>query len=231
MLSCVFVDTKAIVVAPFEWKTFDLDCLCLIASKVHLYRQRLYEHKPLSGDKRIVFQLRQTIFGSEITRISPFENKILVPNSYTARACQPLDTFLIINTYLPYPSLTNDPIHEQPQKMCQAQSITFSECGHIIEYKLDSRCPEWSWWAPCPAWNTDTLPQIRNTDRPYCRDCYLAKVASMKKKCTIHEAKVIKEGNDRGWSVEKTWQARMIVRGEMEGAVRELNEMCLGKGR
>ncbi len=53
----------------------------------------------------------------------------------------------------------------------------------------------------------------------------------MKKKCTIREAKVIKEGNDRGWSVEKTWRARMIVRGEMEGAVGELNEMCLGKGR
>ncbi len=112
LLPCVFVDTKAIVVASFEWKTSDLDSLCLFASKVHLCRQRLYEHKPLSRDKRIVFQLRRTIFSSDVTCISPFENRTLVPNAYTARPCQPLDTFLIINTYLPialtFPS-TNNP--------------------------------------------------------------------------------------------------------------------------
>ena len=115
--------------------------------------------------------------------------------------------------------------------MCQVQSTTFSQCGHIIEYKISSRCPEWSWWAPCPAWDDDTLPQIRDNDRPYCRECYLGKVDAIRKKYTIREAKVIKEGNSGGWSVEKTWQARVIVRGKMEGAVRELNGMCLGKGR
>lgn len=75
------------------------------------------------------------------------------------------------------------------------------------------------------------LPQIRDNDRPYCRDCYLAKVFAIKKKCTIREAKVIKEGVSRGWDVEKTWRGRMIVRGEMEGEIRDLGGVCLGRGR
>ena len=114
--------------------------------------------------------------------------------------------------------------------MCQAQCTTFSQCGHTIYYTLFSRCPDWSWWAPCPAWDRSTLPRIRDVDRPYCRDCYIAKVGTIKKKYTIHEAKVIEEGRKRGWDVEKTWQARIIVREEMEVKVGELSKLCLGKG-
>ena len=55
-------------------------------------------------------------------------------------------------------------------------------------------------------------------------------MGSLKKKYTIHEAKVIEEGEKRGWDLEKTWRARMIVREEMEGEVGELSRLCLGKG-
>ena len=55
-------------------------------------------------------------------------------------------------------------------------------------------------------------------------------MGAIKKKYTIHEAKVIEEGGKRGWDVEKTWQARMIVREEMEAKVGELSKLCLGKG-
>lgn len=55
-------------------------------------------------------------------------------------------------------------------------------------------------------------------------------MSAIKKKHTIHEAKVIEEGGKRGWDVGKTWHARMIVREEMEAKVVELSKSCLGKG-
>lgn len=55
-------------------------------------------------------------------------------------------------------------------------------------------------------------------------------MSTIKKKYTIHEARVIEEGEKRGWDVEKTWQTRMIVREEMEEKVGELSALCLGKG-
>lgn len=56
-------------------------------------------------------------------------------------------------------------------------------------------------------------------------------MAAIKKRYTIHEAKVIEEGEKRGWDVEKTWRARMMVREEMEEKVGELSGLCAGRGR
>lgn len=53
-------------------------------------------------------------------------------------------------------------------------------------------------------------------------------MAAIKKRYTVREARVIEEGGRRGWGVEKVWEARMVVRGEMEGEVRGLSKVCLG---
>ena len=181
---------------------------------------------------RFVPRQRLTTHHSQENTDLPSTILILLSNIDNHHTCdQQHPPSLHTNTPL---SLLHKAIHTEEKPplptMCRAQSTTFSQCNHIIDYKIFSRCPQWSWWNPCPAWHDPALPQVRDTDRPYCRDCYCAKVAAIRKKYTVREARVIEEGTGRGWSVEETWRARMVVRGEMEGKVGALGEWCLGGG-
>lgn len=110
--------------------------------------------------------------------------------------------------------------------MCVIEAHVFSECGHIYEYSLKSRCTGFSWWQPCESWDDDVVTKVRMQERPYCIDCYWKKRLEIIKISTRVGADIEKSAQKAGLSESQLVDVREELHAQLQGALSRLNEVC-----
>ena len=112
--------------------------------------------------------------------------------------------------------------------MCKVEATIFSECSHIYQYSLISRCHDFIWWQPCcEAWDANQITKLALKDCPYCRDCYQKRRREIIEISATVGAGIAKSGLKAGLSEGQMAEIREELQAQLHGALNRWDELCL----